>query len=244
MNKRLIGISGLAGVGKDTTADILVEEFGFVKISLADPIKRAAMEWWDFSEETLWGPSELRNKPDERYQVGIGTDIDPPDELGISNARFVSSYLIPRTALQQIGTECARAVDKQVWVRYCLRTANKILDKPNKMTYYRTVGAIKVDNVDPPTQGVAIADCRFSNEIKAVRQAGGLVIRIKRGSTTLSGKSAQHASEAEQKSIPDTAFDYVIENYGTLEEFKDKVRQLATSLNLSAMEPQQLSFNW
>lgn len=36
---KLIGLTGKAGVGKDTVADYLVANYGFVKYSLADPIK-------------------------------------------------------------------------------------------------------------------------------------------------------------------------------------------------------------
>lgn len=64
------GGKGSANSGKDTVADRLVEKHGFVKVALADPMKRFCMEVYDFSEEQLWGPSEKRNAPDERYPIG------------------------------------------------------------------------------------------------------------------------------------------------------------------------------
>jgi HNH endonuclease len=67
----LIGICGVAGAGKDTAADVLVREFGFVKVALADPIKRMTRDAFDFSEAQLWGPSDKRNEPDHRYYRGI-----------------------------------------------------------------------------------------------------------------------------------------------------------------------------
>lgn len=36
---QIIGINGMAGVGKDTVADYLCSEFGFVKYGFADPLK-------------------------------------------------------------------------------------------------------------------------------------------------------------------------------------------------------------
>ena len=36
----LIGICGKAGAGKDTVGDFLIQNYGFNKIALADPIKR------------------------------------------------------------------------------------------------------------------------------------------------------------------------------------------------------------
>jgi hypothetical protein len=63
----LIGLCGQAGAGKSTVADFLVKNHGFVAVALADPLKRIAREVFDFSDTQLWGPSEARNKPDERY---------------------------------------------------------------------------------------------------------------------------------------------------------------------------------
>lgn len=45
----VIGITGLARSGKDTVADILVGQYGFYKIGMADPIYKIAKEYygWD-----------------------------------------------------------------------------------------------------------------------------------------------------------------------------------------------------
>ncbi|MBI3925113.1 MAG: hypothetical protein HY319_06200 [Armatimonadetes bacterium] len=37
----LIGLAGYAGVGKDTAADVLVEEFDFRRVAFADPMREA-----------------------------------------------------------------------------------------------------------------------------------------------------------------------------------------------------------
>lgn len=63
----IIGLCGLAGSGKDTVADFLVKDHGFVKIALADPLKRVCKEVFAFTDEQLWGPSDMRNAPDERF---------------------------------------------------------------------------------------------------------------------------------------------------------------------------------
>ena len=63
----LIGISGFAGTGKDTVADILVRDRNMVKVAVADPMKRVIRDVYDFSDDQLWGPSELRSVIDPRY---------------------------------------------------------------------------------------------------------------------------------------------------------------------------------
>ncbi len=66
--KHIVGISGNLGSGKDTAADRLVDEFGLVKVALADPIKRYGLRVFRFTEHQLWGPSEARNASDTRFK--------------------------------------------------------------------------------------------------------------------------------------------------------------------------------
>ena len=47
----ILGISGLAGSGKDTVADILVKHQQCVKVSFADPLKRICRDVFDFTDE-------------------------------------------------------------------------------------------------------------------------------------------------------------------------------------------------
>jgi hypothetical protein len=70
----ILGVCGLAGSGKDTTADILVKHRQCVKVSLADPLKRICREVFDFTDEQLWGPSEKRNAEDKRYLRADGKE--------------------------------------------------------------------------------------------------------------------------------------------------------------------------
>jgi hypothetical protein len=97
----IIGITGKAGAGKDTVANVLCRTHAFVKISLADPIKDACQEWFGWDNDTLWGPSELRNAIDPRYGKA------------------------PREALQKLGTEFGRAFYPNVWIDYALRQASE-----------------------------------------------------------------------------------------------------------------------
>src|SRR6266404_2066963 len=121
----LVGLSGLAGSGKDTAADHLVAKHNFVKVSLADPLKRMCRDAFDFTDDQLWGPSEKRNAPDERYRrkptqhmlhgrdfntttdkcYTCGAEKPWPPGLG---GEECFHYLTPRYALQKLGTEWGR----------------------------------------------------------------------------------------------------------------------------------------
>lgn len=230
----ILGVSGLAGSGKDTFAKFLVENHGFVVVSLADPLKRICKEVFDFTDEQLWGPSEKRNAPDERYPrfkpdpMTLVREVDG-DRVGEfrdteSGREFVP--LTPRYALQKLGTEWGRDCYQNVWVEYAVRVSQELLGSA-LARYNQKDGLthLSVGRTDDRVKGIAIPDVRFQNEIEGIRKAGGKVIRIVRPGAGLKGVAALHASEVEQASIPNEAFDLVVENTGTL----DDLRKAATS---------------
>lgn len=94
---KLIGLFGELSSGKDTAAEVLISDLDYVKIGLADPMKRACRDFFGWSDEQLFGPSDLRNIVDHRY--------------GFS----------PREALQKLGTEYGRALHVDMWVDRLLR---------------------------------------------------------------------------------------------------------------------------
>lgn len=63
---RLIVLSGDAGAGKDSLADVLYD-MGWQRYSLAGPLKRFAGDMFGFTDEQLYGPSSARNAPDPRW---------------------------------------------------------------------------------------------------------------------------------------------------------------------------------
>ena len=216
----IIGLCGLAGSGKDTAADFLVERMGFAKISFADPMKRFCREVFAFTDEQLWGPSSARNAPDPRY---------PRRPYGSPNAPV--EHLTPRYALQRLGTEFGRDCYEPIWVDVALRTA-KTLEEWGTARYSSRQGLYFEDSRDSsswdsePT-GSVIPDVRFRNELDAVRAAGGKVFRIVRPGSGLSGEAALHASEREQAEIPDEDFDEVIQNVGTLDDLRAAITRAA-----------------
>jgi len=196
----IIGISGQAGSGKDTVADMLLEHEGFTKVSLADPIKRFAKEMWGFTDEQLWGGSEHRNEPDARY-----------------------GGLTPRKVLQHLGTEGGRALDYDVWIRYAVNTARTLLDNSGSKAYSPKRGVHRL--MFHTVNAVVIPDVRFINEVQHLRKEGGKLLRVIRPGAGLEGEFAQHESEIQMSKISDNEFDYVILNTGTLEDLRRKVDQ-------------------
>jgi hypothetical protein len=210
----IIGVCGQAGAGKDTIADFLVKDHKFVKLSFADPLKRICHDVFDFSEEQLWGPSSARNAEDKRY---------PRSPFG---SEKVTEFLTPRYALQRLGTEFGRDCYAPIWVELAIRQAKTILEQ--NVSYDRVRGIIP--NLMGPKRGVVIPDVRFRNELEAIKAAGGKVVRVVRPGAGLEGAAALHPSEVEMQSIPDSDFDRVIVNNGSLQDLKTKVLVTRTYL--------------
>lgn len=82
----IVGITGSAGAGKDVVATHLVKNHGFAKLSIADPIKRLALNVFDFDVLQLWGPSSSRNTFDPRYKEcnirSSGVSFEPGCKMG------------------------------------------------------------------------------------------------------------------------------------------------------------------
>jgi hypothetical protein len=136
--------------------------------------------------------------------------------------------LTPRLMLQLWGTEvCRRGFHDDIW----------IASLENKLRNCQ--------------DDVVISDCRFPNEIKAIKAQGGIVVRVIRGAepnwfnaavsmnrgpernTTWALSKHQienlgiHASET---AWVGTKFDYVIDNNGTMDDLFGQVKDLVQGL--------------
>ncbi len=63
----LIGFMGIKGSGKDTCADYIIDKYGFIKKSFADPLKKACKELFLFEDDQIYGTQEQKETPDNRW---------------------------------------------------------------------------------------------------------------------------------------------------------------------------------
>jgi len=132
-------------------------------------------------------------------------------------------HLTPRWVLQYWGTEvCRQGFHNDIWVA---SLENQLRQTKNN---------------------VVITDCRFINELNAIKNAGGVTIRVSRGPepewfadaiTYNSGlhnmgwalsrdrlqKSGIHASEYSSVGLD---YDYVVDNNGTLTDLHNKIEKI------------------
>jgi hypothetical protein len=198
---KIVGISGKAGSGKDTVAEILTD-YGFIVIALADELKRFCVKVFGFSQEQLWGPSHLRNELDPRW--------------GLS----------PRIALQTLGT-WGRTLNEGLWTNHVFDVVTTLLTNP-RLGYSQAEGLGIAAPSGPfkrpePHGGIIVPDARFMNEMSLIKALGGNLVRVRRAGAGLLGDAGAHRSETEQDAVADERFDLVIDNNGTPADLRARV---------------------
>ena len=116
----------------------------------------------------------------------------------------------PRWVLQHFGTEVMRGnMYDSIWVDSC-------------------IGRYKGQNT-------VISDTRFPNEVKKIREHGGIIILVKRGSDPewftnyVEGNIEPTGIHSSEYAWAKEEFDYVIENNGTKEQLSAKLDELLVS---------------
>ena len=163
LKNNLIGISGKMQSGKDTVATLIQNyidrESPYIIKKFADKLKditciligcnREQLEDSSFKESPL---GEEWNK----YKVGQIIYNNKEELLNsgytLNDAEII--HLTPRKLLQLIGTDCGRKIiHPDIWVNatFCNYT---------------------------PSQKWILSDVRFPNEVKAIKDRGGIVIKV------------------------------------------------------------------
>jgi hypothetical protein len=119
----LIGISGLIGSGKSTVADILIKDYGFVRLSFADSLKDAV------SKVFCWERALLEGDTAESRHWREQVDTWWADKLSLP-------YLTPRWVLQYWGTElCRNNFHDSIWITSMERKLLNILELNSKNNF-------------------------------------------------------------------------------------------------------------
>jgi hypothetical protein len=197
----MFAFSGYSGVGKDECVKPLVEKHNAIHIGLADVAKRHVMDLYQFTVDQMFGPSENRNKLDSRYG------------------------LTPRHILQEY-MRIMQDMYSYTWIDKGLSIAMDIADvdifKDDyvfKYSYSKIVGLISSqENICYPISSPVItvfSDFRHWHDIKRplVFKSDKFIpvlIRIKRPS--IQKPPFDHRSEIEQSTIPDSEFNFIIDN--------------------------------
>lgn len=136
----IVGVCGLIGSGKNTVADILVEEFGFRQDSFAAPLKDAVARIFGWDRDLLEGITAESRVWRESVDEWWANRLSIP-------------HLTPRWVLQYWGTEVLRdGFHDDIWIASCenrLRQTNdnvviSDLRFPNEFKSLRSLGATTI----------------------------------------------------------------------------------------------------
>ncbi|GAC1605784.1 MAG: hypothetical protein NVS3B25_35130 [Hymenobacter sp.] len=115
--------------------------------------------------------------------------------------------------LQRLGTDAIRnGLHENAWVLACFADMRK-------------------------DQHYLLTDCRFPNELAAIRARGGVVIRVEGDPLHQQGDGTRDDQHPSECALDDARFDWIIDNDGTLDELKAKVREMTEALLLHAAVP-------
>lgn len=234
----IVGIKGFKGSGKDTVASmisyilhdgimkanydtwLLYHKNDFIEndeiiIHFADKLKddisefcgidRKLLDRQDVKEENYYNFKTGIVSTNIKDAYGVIDDIDEFDYDDLAPLLFLYNNNISikiRVLLQYYGTNIIRNhFWREAFIRY---TINKAFDIRNSKGQ------------------CIIADARFDNECEAIKQCGGMIIRIDRKSSN----DNHDSHESEQITINED--DYVIDNTGTLVGLFYKVLKFVT----------------
>lgn len=130
--------------------------------------------------------------------------------------RIQHHQMTVREVLQLVGTDCMRDnLHQNVWVNS--------LFSDYKLSELNTSAARFPEDIEigekviPQYPKWLIPDTRFLNEAKAIRDRGGIVLRVNRD---IASNTNTHPSET---ALDNYQFDYIINNNGTLEELIEEI---------------------
>ena len=242
----IIAISGRIGSGKDTVGKIiqhLTSEWADEEFQDTDMLDvRSNWKIKKFAGKLKQIASILTGIPAENFEDQEFKKLDMSPEWGMTYREF----------FQNLGTEAMRdGLHANVWMNALFADYKEefisggIGNFHDPRPSYKSIGF----------PNWIITDMRFLNELEAVKDRGGISIRVNRYPKMLSSATSpdnikdipfninnpihknlwegecarQHSSET---ALDDAEFDYVIDNNGTIEDFIEKVRELLIKLKI------------
>ena len=209
---QIIAISGLAGTGKDTVADILATHAGFTKLAFADALRSEIVNAYADGDaaalRALLSRRDTKETPTTRLALVNCQDfgfrgacaVAAFDQGIVLDRSWLHEPRSPRQIMQWWGTEYRRRQNLNYWT--------------GKLTAH----IHQLQQLNPRTSRFVIPDCRFENEAATLRAMGGVVWQITRDSAA--PVEHGHASATDGAKLNPSV---VIDNSDTLHSLREAV---------------------
>jgi hypothetical protein len=210
----IIGINGYSGSGKDTIGIIIqylnCEHVG--EITIEDAVKDYRLHEWWLEDQSEWEVKKFAGKLKDIASHLTGIDIENFEDQEFKKTNLGKEWAIHglpmsvRDFLQKLGTEGLRnGLHDDVWV-------NALFADYKKLDYG--------DEEQAQYPNWIITDTRYINEAKAIKNKGGIIIRVERPGVT---PINNHPSEV---GLDKWDFDYKVVNNSDIFDLKETVKQI------------------
>ena len=202
-NHHIIGLTGPAGSGKDTAADLLAVHAGFTKLAFADTLRAEVVNAFLIDPAFL---TERETKEQPMRCLALSRCLDDGFVVRMvlmhtarNEPLSLDAPRSPRQIMQWWGTDYRRHQHADYWVSQTARKIDRLL-----------------------SQGLAsrivVTDCRFADEAALVRALGGQLWQIKRDDVGVA--PGAHESEVTGEAF---APEVVLNNSYTVKHFQERV---------------------
>jgi len=213
--KKIIGIVGLIGSGKDTIADHLTDTHYWTRMSFAARLKDIVSLVFGWDRDLLDGRTAKSRHWREQ--------VDPwwSEKLGIEN-------LTPRWVLQYWGTEvCRTGFHQDIWIRSLERQISMSPDNivitdarfANEIKLIGELGGkiIRVKRGPDPVWFRAAEIVNTWDKYSVVWSDSNRLLK----------EMNVHASESSWAGLP---VDYIVENNGTIDELNQRINEIVNQM--------------
>lgn len=233
-----IGLAGPLRVGKDTVADYLVANHGFLKYSFSDALYREVRDAYALADQTILRSAETKELPTERLalkecdneefrracanaEFGERIDLGPAEY-----ASFLTAPRSPRWVLQRWGTEYRRAQNPDYWVDAAKVFVSTFLQSWTLAREKALRGEELTEHEETlhQTVGLVNTSVRFPNELEYARVwCNGEVWHVHR-------RGAMKGDHAAEQSLPVAKVDREIYNNGSLDKLYTGLSLMVTGV--------------
>lgn len=223
---KIIGISGRKQSGKNTVANIIcgdtlmslnmikdyrINKHGELCIQTTNKnneigwgvfdLLRKDLDFVEYADSHIWPHIKIHHFADYLKMICVDLfDLDPHQVYGTDEDKNTDTAygMTAREFLQYFGTNVMRKIKDTVWLD---RTMKTIMEEQSSIAI--------------------IPDVRFPNEVHAIKDAGGIVIRLTRDMTH---SSHECESSLNQDVFDWDTFDYIIDNQDyDIEQLKEEI---------------------
>jgi len=226
---KVVMISGWKGSGKDTAAEFLIKEHGFIRIAFADPLKDLVSEEWDiprsWCDDRNYKESAILKypvEPKDKFSKIIAENMVREFRSALNLKPFSYTYDDNENFYGLVDDKNGQSsIVKLFWTPRALCILKGSTNRSVKSSYWISLAvSVMLKNL---TGLYVISDVRYKSEIEQVANIIGknniLTVRINRFDST-------ESNDPSERDLDDYKFDVLINNKSSKEDLYKKIKEV------------------